>query len=230
MKEKPRIGIPTNLRDKRFGTNEYYIEWVSQFGTPVLLTPYVPQYGQFDVLFLPGGKDVLTAERTFLKGPADPYLEWFDNMYINKCLLDKKPIIAICRGMQALNVHLEGSLRNLNPKECEIHNKASSEEEKNSLVHRLYKINRIAFDSKHVHYNVIGEVNSIHHQAIDKLASTLEATTFSYCRKNSGDMLIESFRGKGFPAVGFQWHPEKIWDNFSKEEVKLMLNKYYYVK
>jgi len=203
-----KIGIPTNLRDKRFGTHGNYIEWVSQFGKPILLTPHVDQFDQIDALFLPGGKDV-QFNLTFLNNPSDPHLEWFDRFYIPRFIEAKKPIFAICRGMQALNVYFSGTLRNLYGEELKLHNQCETEDVKNSLVHKVYEPTSEDEDDYHL-------VNSIHHQAIDKLGNGLEV--IAKC-----DNVIEAIKHEELPIVGVQWHAEKINDEFSKKLVKSIL-------
>jgi len=202
-----KIGIPTNLRDKRFGTHGNYIEWVAQFGQPVLLTPGIDQFDQFDALFLPGGKDV-SSNLTFLNTPADPHLEWFDTMYISKCIVAKKPIFAVCRGMQALNVNLGGTLKNLYGDDLIHSNKSATELEKNTSHEYLYfKHDNLKFEIVSSHY-----VNSIHHQVIDKLAPKLIIAA-----KSSETDNIEAVIHENGLIAGVQYHPEKINDDFSKQ-------------
>ena len=175
-----KIGIPTNLRNERFGTHGNYIEWVAQFGQPILLTPGVDQFDLFDVLFLPGGKDVsLAGEQgfnlTFLNGPADPHLEWADDIYIKRSFEARKPIFGICRGMQTLNVQFGGTLRNLYGKALLDSTKWNNEEEK------LERSENIILSDKWLKLgNRQRGVNSLHHQVIDKLADNFTTIARSY--------------------------------------------------
>lgn len=214
-----KIGIPTNLRDKRFGTHGNYIEWVAQFGQPILLTPGVNQVDQIDALFLPGGKDVRNI--SFLNGSSDPHLEWFDDSYIYRMIEQKKPIFGVCRGMQTLNTFFGGTLRNLYGKELAEHNQNQTEEIKNSLVHKAdikheeFKKENSSFSTFDPFINEI-DVNSIHHQVIDKLAPGFEVIV----KQNK---VIEAIKHDTYLIAGVQWHPEKINDELSKQLFKSIL-------
>ena len=214
--KKLKIGIPTALYAPTFGLHVNYIEWVAQFGQPILLTPFVDQYHMFDVLFLPGGADISVNEQSsklFNVGRSNSHLEWFNKSYFYKCINDEKPIIGICRGFQAINTNMGGTLRNLYGRELKFHEQNKDEDTKNSLVHSVnitdeeYKTNDW--------FNQIN-VNSIHHQAIDKLADGFKILV-KYAN------VIEAIKHEDLPIVGFQWHPEKIFDEFSKKVVTQML-------
>ena len=218
-----RIGIPTNLRDGRFGTHGNYIEWVAQFGQPVLLTPHVDQFDQFDVLFLTGGKDV-SSNLTYLNGASDPHLEWFDTMYIQRSFDAGKPIFGVCRGMQTLNVHFGGTLRNLYGKHLEDSNKYSTEKEKNTCHEEISILDkRFIIDSKTLlpsekHFSSRRNVNSIHHQVVDKLADDFKTVAISEKYFHE-----EAIIHKNNKVAAVQWHPEKINDKLSKEMFDLIL-------
>ncbi|WP_081759190.1 gamma-glutamyl-gamma-aminobutyrate hydrolase family protein [Thioalkalivibrio sp. HK1] len=116
------------------------------------------------------------------------------------------PLLAICRGFQEVNVAFGGSLdRRVHERPGGIDHhpdeNASIDEQyapahrimltENGLLHRLFETCEI-------------EVNSLHHQGIDRLAPDLivEAT--------APDGLIEAVRIEGAPAfaLAVQWHPE----------------------
>lgn len=220
MNKKLKIGIPTALYNNTFGLDVRYIEWCNQFGTPVLLTPFLNQYDLFDVLFLPGGADIAVSPYTgfntselFNIGRSNSHLEWFDASYIYRCIRNKRPIIGVCRGFQRINVEFGGTLKNLYGEELKLHQQNKDEDTKNSLVHTCDIVHKSYQTSDWI--NEI-RVNSIHHQAIDKLGDGLEVLV------KCGDV-IEAFKHKNLPVIGFQWHPEKIWDKFSEKVVKDIL-------
>lgn len=210
-----RIGIPTNLRDGRFGTHVNYIEWVSQFGTPILLTPSVDQFDQFDVLFLSGGKDVQD-NLTFLNNPSDPHLEWFDKMYIQRSFDAKKPIFGVCRGMQRINVHFGGTLRNLYGENLNYSTRWNNEEEKNKSHEKI----KTSFYKNNFNENKSEErfVNSLHHQVIDKVADD-----FIYIAESVKCGHPEAIIHKDNKVAGLQWHPEKINDDLAKDIFNFIL-------
>lgn len=212
--KKFKIGIPTGLYGDRFGVHKNYIEWVAQFGQPILLTPYIDQYELFDVLFLPGGSDV-AAGKTFMTERSNPHLEWFDS-YVPRCMDDNKPIFAVCRGMQALNVMDGGTLRNLYGKELRKHLHNSDELDKEDLVNMLQLPHRIR-NEYHKKLPTFVDVNSIHHQAIENLGKNYEVLYLC-------DDVIEAIAHRTKPVIGVQWHPEKINDKLSCILFKKLLN------
>lgn len=114
-----------------------------------------------------------------------------------------KPILGICAGIQSINVCFGGSLYQ------DIQNHSSKEElkrhsiniEKNSFLEKCYKTNKI-------------EVNSFHHQAIDRVAQDFKVTAISE------DGVIEAIEYN--KILGVQWHPEQMMDiDFFKKYIEL---------
>lgn len=117
------------------------------------------------------------------------------------------PIFAVCRGIQELNVALGGSLHQniheLPGKNEHRMNRAADNDERFSVRHPI-EIRPNGMLSEITGGAVREMVNSLHAQAIDRLADELvvEAT--------SDDGVIEAVSlksGNGF-ALGVQWHPE----------------------
>lgn len=112
------------------------------------------------------------------------------------------PVLAICRGMQLLNVHLHGTLvQHLSS--VAIHEQRLPDEEpgKHRSAHSVdilpgTLLARIVGPGKHL-------VNSRHHQAISELGSGIIASAVSE------DDVIEALElpSKRF-VLGVQWHPE----------------------
>ena len=97
-----------------------------------------------------------------------------------------KPVLGICRGVQAINVFLGGSLRQ---------HIAGHE----NCCHRVRCAPTLAA--------CIGAaplVNSYPHQAVDTLAPTLHAAAWA------ADGTIEAVRHESAPVLGVQWHPERM--------------------
>jgi putative glutamine amidotransferase len=110
------------------------------------------------------------------------------------------PVLAICRGMQVLNVALGGTLvQHLDPGVGDHH--AAWNVDADSLVHEA----TFAHDSLVAScYGVAAAVNSLHHQALDRLGDGLVATGWS------SDGTIESAECPGHPVLAVQWHPELV--------------------
>ena len=119
-----------------------------------------------------------------------------------ECVVQGKPVLGICRGLQLINVALGGSLY-----------QDIATEHPNAISHvdqALYDQHRhpVLIEENSRLAKLYGEgyqhlVNSIHHQAIKRLGrdSEIEAV--------SSDGIIEAIRMRGSCYVtGFQWHPE----------------------
>jgi putative glutamine amidotransferase len=149
---------------------------------------------QMDALLLTGGGDI---SASCLRQPiADPSLivdtdlardEW-EFLAVAEMLASGKPILAICRGLQVLNVAMGGTLY------LDIPDHDSAETSNvQALRHSSMAIHR--FEA----------VNSSHHQALEKLADAIEVEAWS-----SSDGIVEQARLRTRPYVmGVQYHPER---------------------
>ncbi|MBE0607929.1 MAG: gamma-glutamyl-gamma-aminobutyrate hydrolase family protein, partial [Dehalococcoidia bacterium] len=113
------------------------------------------------------------------------------------------PVLAICRGMQVLNVALGGSLVQDIPSMVEGALAHSVQEPRHGQAHgvEVESGSRLA--------GIVGgtrvEVNSRHHQAIDRLGEGLVVTG------KAPDGIIETVEAPGQRfVVGVQWHPEDM--------------------
>ena len=114
---------------------------------------------------------------------------------ISKALKRELPILAICRGIQVLNVALGGTLK------LDIPGHRLPEQKEQD-------IQRLRYDGKAKHR--FENVNSSHHQAIDRVADGFEVE--AWC---AHDDIIEQVRLRDYPfALAVQYHPErgKIYD------------------
>lgn len=133
-----------------------------------------------------------------LEYPEDSYEDELDFRLIELFEKSNKPILGICSGLQSLNIYHGGTLKQHidehTSKEQLVRHNIDIEED--SFVHSLY-------GSK-------TEVNSIHHQAINKVADGFKVTAVAE------DGNIEAIE-KG-NHIGVQWHPEVDYeiDTFKK--------------
>lgn len=115
-----------------------------------------------------------------------------------------KPVLGICRGVQAINVAFGGSLIQDIPSEVNGALQHEQKEPRERSSH-LVKIDRKSslfqlFQGQSEIY-----VNSLHHQAIKRLADDLQAVA------HSDDGIIEAVEGvDGLDTLGIQWHPESM--------------------
>lgn len=151
---------------------------------------------EMDALLLTGGNDI-AAE--FLRQPvpdpsileeADPGRDQWEFEAVQDALERGLPILAICKGLQVLNVALGGTLRLDIPG----HNLP---EQKDADVQTLRN------DASAAHR--FEKVNSSHHQAVDRLADGCAVE--SWC---ASDDIIEQFRLTDRPfGLAVQYHPER---------------------
>ena len=133
-------------------------------------------------------------------------LDDIDRTVVQYAAANHKPMIGICRGHQAINVFLGGTL---------IQDIGQS--------HENCRHNVITFKNRLLDFpkeTVI--VNSYHHQVCDKLAPGLIEIA-----KSEKEGYNEAFIHESLPILSFQWHPEKTPnDEISKIIYKAMKNLY----
>ena len=125
----------------------------------------------------------------------------FEIELCKKSLLKNIPIFGICGGEQLINISLGGTLiqdiKNLK-------NKTLNHEQTNPRDQTSHKV---YIEPKTILHKIIGvnkiNVNSAHHQAVDKLGKGLKISG-----KSEDGIIesIESFKHKW--CIGIQWHPE----------------------
>ncbi len=116
------------------------------------------------------------------------------------------PVLAICFGMQALNVHRGGSL--IQDICSQIKNPIKHEQgiPLDRLSHSIKVKNesRLSNYTKQIGLNGNVKVNSHHHQSVKEVGKNLTATAWT------NDGVIECIEGvdKNRFVLGVQWHPE----------------------
>ena len=141
--------------------------------------------------------------------PEDPARDSVTLPLIRKAIAQGLPLLAICRGMQELNVALGGSLhQRLQDLPGRIDH--STPMQANGRV-RTGKAHAVAVAPGSWLHRVAGgttiSINSLHNQGMDRLAPGLVVEGIA------PDGTVEAVRVANAPgfAVGVQWHPEYDW-------------------
>lgn len=223
-----RVGIPwRTTTEERAGQRQkldYYFASVRQAGAePVAISLQQPasdlaaQLHQLDAFVLPGSpSDVDPARYGASKSPltaeADANRDNTDAAILSHALKNLKPVFAICYGCQALNVFQGGTLVQDVPSEKPgslTHGKTDLA----ALINRrdLHHSATLTPGSRLANLNgsTTAEINSSHHQAIDRPGRDLRVTAVA------PDGIIEAveYTGDAPWIVGVQWHPERMADD-----------------
>lgn len=211
---QPLIGITCSYDQKegRFFLPEAYTQAVIKAGGVPVIMPGAgeiktagPYLKAVRGLVLAGGGDVDPAyfqeEPMPGLGEITPDRDRFEILLIKAALRQRLPILAICRGIQILNVACGGSLFQHIPAQIKTPIKHSQAAPRWHPTHRIFidKASRLA--------EILGAgtvpVNSFHHQAVKDIAPGFRISAIS------SDGVIEAIEHPGYRfVIGVQWHPE----------------------
>jgi len=224
MKTKPLVGITAWRRklDTFYGPERlqtlatFYGEAVAEAG----MTPLIIPNGQdpaeaeavmstLDGLVLSGGDDVdpaiYGAEPESSRG-MDSDVDRFEIALVEAARKQDKPVLAICRGLQLLNVALGGTLRQEVTSPGTSHEPIGKDfdpEEVNARRHT------VVFEPGSLMEELYGsseaKVNTLHHQGLENVSTQLMIEG----RTEDGQVEAARCRGEWW-AVGVQWHPERM--------------------
>lgn len=180
-------------------------------GIPVLIARSVDVdalVARLDGLVLSGGEDVEPVRYGAPTGPYatshDPGRDEFEIGLIKAAVGAGLPILAICRGVQVLNVALGGTLvEHLDSSDGFDH--STTDEHRSTRRHHV----SVAPDcmlahalATQIHDGDRVLVNSYHHQAVSVPAPGLTAVAYAH------DGTIEAVEDRDRRLLGVQWHPE----------------------
>ena len=195
--------------------NRDYTEAVGAAGgLPLLLTPIADDQvasllSRLDGLVLSGGGDIdptlYGAEMHESMYGVDPERDRFELALVREAARRKFPTLAICRGMQIVNVALGGTLI------VDIPSEVGGGVEHARIGEHVYERHQtvqLVADCQlaTVLSGTEVKVNSIHHQAIRQLAPGLHAVG------EADDGIIEAVESDDpdWPLLAVQWHPEYL--------------------
>jgi putative glutamine amidotransferase len=209
------IGITDTLTKKY----EYYVEWLKKVARHVEVLKLshkadnARDLKKCDGLILTGGGDIHPkfygredALALLDKKEINVARDEFEFKIVKDALKKGIPILGICRGMQTVNVALGGSM--IPDVESEGYKNHGKTKSGNDRRHEV-KIER----GTTLHWIVEatrGEVNTAHHQAVDRIAEGLRITA------RSPDGIVEALEWQDASSKPFlqlvQWHPERMSD------------------
>jgi putative glutamine amidotransferase len=221
----PLVGVTTYRQDASWGPWECpaavlpvsYVDCVAKAGARPLLLPPAEGPGAaaasaadvvavLDALVLVGGGDVDPARYGAVADPmtagVNRQRDESEGALIAAALDAELPVLAICRGMQVLNVHLGGTLVQHLP---------------DVVGHSGHQPAVGCFGTTEVHIEpgsglaeILGDrvtVHCSHHQAIDRLGDGLTVTA------RAPDDVIEAVVLASAPfVIAVEWHPEQDGD------------------
>jgi putative glutamine amidotransferase len=223
---RPRIGVPwrtvaEEAANRRNKIDKYLRAVESAGGEPVLISlasgseTLKREAGSLDAILLTGSPaDVDSGHYGAKRHPAatdpDAARERTDFALLEHALAAGKPVLAICYGIQSLNVFLGGSLiqdipTELGTKICH----SPDEDELPDGSEMPDAIHAASVDPGHV-LALSGagqtEVNSWHHQSVLEPGRGLRVTA------RAADGVVEAVEGTDDSnwVLGVQWHPERM--------------------
>ncbi len=218
---KPIIGISCGqvlVGSERINSvDSSYIEAITAVGGVPILLPVLDEENTIrmidiiDGLLLNGGYDIdpyLYGEEPLKElGKVDVSRDLAEKTLILESIERDIPILAICRGIQILNVATGGTLY-----------QDISTQMNTSLKHRQDTIgstvtHKIKIEKGTKLFDIFGQeelrVNSYHHQAVKDLAPGFRISA------RSSDGLIEGIESDNNSfIIGIQCHPERLWKKY----------------
>ncbi len=205
---------PAGSQQRRDFVNRAYSEAVRRAGGAPVLVPAADDEGPVrDALagaagvLVTGGKDICPAvygEPTLpFCGPIEQARDSLDRWVIEAADELELPLLAICRGIQALAAFLGGSLYQ------DIERQVASAQSHRQRAPRHTPSHPVRITSGTLLANVVGDqdirVNSFHHQAVKDVPAGFAVSA------RAPDSIIEGLEAAdGRFVLAVQWHPEDM--------------------
>lgn len=215
----PVVGVTTMRSKNQYGTlisslAAAYVEALSQAGVCPLLIPNQMPLEAVDellegldgVLFTGGGDlgaDFFHEKDHSLVRGVERDRDQLELRMLERVVEKGKPFMGICRGQQLINIGLGGTLY------ADIAEQVPGAKKHDYFPdwERDYLAHTVSVEADSRLASILGsssnQVNSLHHQAIDRLAPDLAATA------HAPDGIIEAVELTDYPfGLAVQWHPE----------------------
>ena len=214
-RNRPLIGITTDIKDGNFVIEDAYARAVAKAGGVPILIPSIPENSEMiretaaliDGLLLPGSRDM---DPKFYHEEPHPKLR---PMSIKRtetefAILEetgkrKIPVLGVCGGMQLLNIFYGGTLYQ------DIYSHLPD-----SLPHEKGSVHDVVIDNETLLRSIIGTVEipvrSYHHQSVKDPGKGLKVSA------RAPDGIVEGIESvEQRYILGIQWHPEREDTEFS---------------
>lgn len=199
----------------KLALNRAYFEALERAGAVVLPIPIVHDverlrfhYENLDALLLPGGADVEprrygAVAREDCNLTVMPELDEVELTLAGWALRDDLPVLAICRGIQLLNVACGGTLWQ------DVNVEGATSQHHDQHLPRDVTVHDLDIEPGSLLARATGrtsvKVNTLHHQAIRDVGASLKSIG------RSPDGLVEAVEAPGHRFVlGVQCHPEEL--------------------
>ena len=234
---KKTIGVYADTFNGKVGQTFAYMQFLSQFGYVRLISTcdnLTNIVKEIDMLVIPGGADVdsrlYNGVPGVMDGRVNQHYEYLDRVLIPMFIVAGKPIVGICRGMQALNIYFGGTMNQ--------HIIGHQQGEDRAATRQpLQFIN----NDDQIY------VNTMHHQSIDEIGAGFNVLGYTqvfmgcYTKSNhifkwrnynkEGNIIstntikgtIEVIQHEELPIIGFQYHPEEFNCEYAVSKINELL-------
>lgn len=211
---RPLVGVSDNFAAGRHDLRVEYPRAIAAAGALPLIIPYTEDealleasLSRLDGVLLTGGGDIHPAAWGEKPHPAigevNEARDRYDFLLIKLCVLCHVPLLAICRGLQCVNVRFGGSLYQDLPaqlgEEFAIHHQSLPTEQ---------GVHTVSFSKGTRTASLLPALklctNSHHHQAVRRVGEGLRISG------SSPDGIVEALEAVNYDIVAFQFHPERM--------------------
>ncbi len=209
---RPHVVASAGTTVRTYRADQTYTESVKRAGgIPITLIPMAPEampqlLDMIDGLLIPGGGDINPERYDATPHEAvngvDDERDAFELEMVRRARDRRIPTMAICRGLQVVNVALGGTLVQDLPSHKGAHGhditgEGAYEPHSEALIDPGCRIASIIGEGLH-------QINSIHHQAVEELGEGLRVVGAA------PDGTIEAIEHEdtSWPLIAVQWHPE----------------------
>ncbi|MGV3573909.1 MAG: gamma-glutamyl-gamma-aminobutyrate hydrolase family protein [Devosia sp.] len=221
MQHRPLIGVIACERqvegEPAQAVKHRYLEAVERFAkaVPIIIPTNQSEDNaaeivlRLDALLLTGSGSNIEPSRYGsakpAQAPTDRGRGLFGHALIRAAVDAGKPVFGICRGLQEINVALGGTLRDLRESDlAQVHHAPADADLDDTFAHG-HQVDVVAGSMlQRFSGSETLAVNSVHYQAIDRLAEGLAVNATG----PEGVVEAISATGTAAPVFAVQWHPE----------------------